>query len=230
MATIGEAIKYPWSGGGRYFYFFVWLIPIVGFIAYAGYLLRVIQSLLKGEEKVPSWGSWGENLLNGLKVILVGFVWGMVMQIGTMILGVIPVIGVLLTVVFAVLAGLVIVVLMMQMAKDYDLGAGFKVDTAVRFVLSNVGGLLVALLKGFVVSIVYMIVPMIVFMIGAGSVAFQIVKSIASGVAINYLAILGSVGTGIGLIVLAIVLTMLVQHATKLGGYKLYVDVYKGKK
>jgi hypothetical protein len=55
----------------------LWLgivIPFIPGLAYQGYLVRYMRPLLRGEAPtLPEWGKWGEALVDGLRVWLVGW-------------------------------------------------------------------------------------------------------------------------------------------------------------
>ena len=256
MTTFNEAIRYPWSGGTRYFYFLipllavlVWIgltaligigihwaagiiagillfaVPVLAGLAFSGYVLRVLQALTKKDHTVPSWGSTKENLINGLKVLLVTFVWGAVLQVAAIVLGFIPALGGLLAFVLSLFGGLVIVILLFQMAEKYELGAGFDVGKAVRFVIDNLGAMLLAMFKSLLISLIYFIPELIFLGIGLVSFVGVFFRGAMTGMVgpgmFSGVGSLGAILLGIGFL-----LTVFFQYAGRLAGYRLYADVY----
>jgi hypothetical protein len=46
-----------------------------------GYLVRVMQAAVEGEERAPSFTNWGELLVDGLKLTVIGFVVSLVINV-----------------------------------------------------------------------------------------------------------------------------------------------------
>lgn len=55
----------------------LFLVPIVGWLMIGGYFLRLLTNVINGEmNPLPEWNNWGGDLAGGLKVFIVGLVWG----------------------------------------------------------------------------------------------------------------------------------------------------------
>jgi len=53
-------------------------IPIVGWLIVAGYWLRLIRQIAQGNElPLPEWNDFGNDLVRGVKVFVVGVVWSL---------------------------------------------------------------------------------------------------------------------------------------------------------
>ncbi len=52
------------------------IIPILPAIVVYGYMLRVMRGSIRGElRELPAWDAWGEFFIDGLKALVVGFVY-----------------------------------------------------------------------------------------------------------------------------------------------------------
>lgn len=81
MSSIEDAITYPTESddwivtvliGGVLSFLGFLIIPV--FIVY-GYLVRAIRANLEGEPEPPTFGDWGELIVDGLKVFVIGLVY-----------------------------------------------------------------------------------------------------------------------------------------------------------
>lgn len=154
MSSIEDALTYPTESddwivtvviGGFMLLLSVFLIP--AFIAY-GYLVRAIRSNLEGEPEPPTFGDWGELIVDGLKVFVVGIVYMIVplivmfVTVGGFVVGVATgsdagaaagigtlLLGMLATFVLALLFGYFAVVGIVNFAKEDRLGAAFDFGT-----------------------------------------------------------------------------------------------------
>jgi hypothetical protein len=65
----------------------LFFIPIFGWLIIGGYLLRLVRNVINGvHQPLPEWDNWGGDLAGGLKVLVVGFIWGIPIWIITGIL------------------------------------------------------------------------------------------------------------------------------------------------
>ena len=86
-ANLKTIFTYPfkdehWQGklaiaGGLMFASFI--IPIVPYLALAGYMMRIIKQVVEGDgdPALPEWDDWGELLLNGLKLVGQSFIFAL---------------------------------------------------------------------------------------------------------------------------------------------------------
>ncbi|RYJ14139.1 DUF4013 domain-containing protein [Halogeometricum borinquense] len=89
---LGDALSYPRNSsdwiptiliGGVLSLLFVLIIPI--FII-QGYMVRVLRGAAKGETAAPSFTNWGELIVDGLKLVIINFVYSLIVLIPTAIL------------------------------------------------------------------------------------------------------------------------------------------------
>lgn len=154
MSSIEDAVTYPMESddwivtvliGGFMLLLSFLLIP--AFIAY-GYLLRAIRSNLAGEPEPPTFGDWGELIVDGLKVFVIGIIYMIVplivmfVTVGGFLAGIATgseagaaaglgtlLLGMLATFVLALVFGYFAVVGIVNFANEDRFGAAFDVGT-----------------------------------------------------------------------------------------------------
>ncbi|MFC6973525.1 DUF4013 domain-containing protein [Halomicroarcula sp. GCM10025709] len=79
-----EALNYPRESddvlktvliGGLLLFFSFLLVPL---FVVVGYVLRVLRSVMDGDEELPVFDEWGELAIDGLKASIIGFVYSLV--------------------------------------------------------------------------------------------------------------------------------------------------------
>lgn len=183
MASIEEAVTYPTESddwivtvliGGVMLFLSFLIIP--AFIAY-GYLVRAIRANLEGEPEPPTFGDWGELIVDGLKVFVIGLVFMIIPMVvmfatvGTAVVAIVSggeagaaaglgtlMLGMLATFVLSLIFGYFAVVGIVNFANEGNVGAAFDVGTlrsvgingdfAVPWLLSVVVFLAVGLITG----------------------------------------------------------------------------------
>ncbi len=64
----------------------IFLIPIAGWLAIAGYMAEVTRNVIKGDPTpLPDWSDFGAKLMEGLYLMLIGFVYSLIVLIPTII-------------------------------------------------------------------------------------------------------------------------------------------------
>lgn len=154
MSSIEDALTYPMESddwivtvliGGVMLLLSFLLIP--AFIAY-GYLVRAIRASLEGEPEPPTFGDWGELIVDGLKVFVVGFVYMLIpmvvmfLTVGTAMVAIFTggdagaaagagtlIIGMLASFVLALVFGYFAVVGIVNFAHEGRFGAAFDIGT-----------------------------------------------------------------------------------------------------
>ena len=154
MSSIKEALTYPTESddwivtvliGGVLTLLSILIIP--AFIVY-GYLVRAIRANLEGEPEPPTFGDWGELVVDGIKVVVVGFVYMIVpiivmsVTVGTAVLAILSggeggaaagvgtlVVGMLASFVLALVFGYFALVGIVNLAREGRFGAAFDLGT-----------------------------------------------------------------------------------------------------
>lgn len=79
-----DGLSYPMQGdswigrmliGGLLLFLSIFIVPI---LAFNGYLLAVLRSTVQGKSEPPAWADWGKLIVDGIKVTIVGLVYGFV--------------------------------------------------------------------------------------------------------------------------------------------------------
>lgn len=190
MSSIEDAITYPTESddwivtvliGGIMLLLSFLLIP--AFIAY-GYLVRAIRANLEGEPEPPTFGDWGELIVDGLKVFVVALIYMIVpiivmfVTVGLSMAAILTggeagavaglgglLVGMLVTFALALVFGYFATVGIVNLAVEDRFGAAFDVGTlrSVGFDSDFVVPWLVALgvfiAVAVVVSVINLVVP-----------------------------------------------------------------------
>ena len=166
-ATLGEAIMYPFRRWARC-YNFLWALTIIGIVALAGYGLRIVQELRKGNNKELPKFRFGYDFGKGWKVILYAIVLGLVVGVVATIAMMIHVgVYVLLVVVLALIAPM----LFIQFAENRSIKEGLDFKSALQMVFNDLGDYIVTYLKYIVQSFVFSMAVVLLF-IGIGASQF----------------------------------------------------------
>lgn len=187
-----DGLSYPTQGddwiarmliGGFLVFFSFLFIPL---IIFNGYLLKVLRETIAGNEEPPAWEDWGELLVDGVKTMVVGFVYSVVpvaviFGIGFTFMGLGGAAGdsgggllagfglmfvfLLIPVMFVVYY--IVPAALSNMAMEGSLSAAFDVGTLKDVVLS--GNYLVAVLMPIVVGLIVNVVSFFLGLTGIGA-------------------------------------------------------------
>lgn len=157
-ATITEALRYPFKKISRLFYWVWLLIPILGLIIYAGYLIKLVKSVIHETENIPpKFGSIKENIILGFYVLLIFAAY----QTLIILLGVINMYFsyfLILIVIVSIYVNLIVAILYVQLAERGKLKQGLNIIRATKIVLKNLDQFLVLLLKQIVLLLIWVLV------------------------------------------------------------------------
>ncbi len=171
-------VKKVLIGGGIFFGSFVLsflLVGLVGFLAIGGYLMRVAKNVADGKETpLPEFDNWGEDIVNGLKMFAIGFLWqlpGVLIRVvgtiafvalaqagedaanvgGILMMGT-TCIGLPLQLIGAIAAYLGII----RFYETGELAAGFRIGELIELVKSQainlLLGIVIAMIAGFIAN------------------------------------------------------------------------------
>jgi hypothetical protein len=158
MATIGEAITYPLKKFWRLFYWLWALIPVIGWISYIGYTLRLTREVMRGNKKeAPKYGKFWENFNNGLFPFIVILAINIISMFIAPVLKKVGVVGNILYYLLALLIGFLLGVMVLQYIEKWRIEDFFKIGRAFSTLFGNFGSFIVMLLKQLVASIVFLI-------------------------------------------------------------------------
>ncbi len=147
------------------------LIPLILAVALlGGYSVEIIRQVLRGElDSLPEWDNWGDLLIDGLKVIVIGIVYALPLIILSVCLGV-P-IGALnenavgassflsfclscFTLLYAIAISLVYPAAVAFFAAEDEMSAAFRFGEVFGFVRDNFATYLVTFLMSWVASFI----------------------------------------------------------------------------
>jgi hypothetical protein len=154
MTTVNEALRYPMEGDGwKKTILIGGILTIFGFLivpllAVYGYVIRVIRHRLDGESQPPEFGEWGELLIDGVKVLVIGIVYSIIpgllfaVTVGGSIAAIATgsrggaaagaaglTIGFLIALVLSLVFGYVAVAALVNFAAEGRIGAAFDLGT-----------------------------------------------------------------------------------------------------
>jgi len=158
MATIGEALGYPFGRWRGLLYWMCIIIPIAGLLAWYGYGLRVMKSVMDGDDdEVPEFGSLWDNIVLGFYSMCIGSVTGGIMGSFNIILAnsdlEIPLIVMYcLSVIYLLL---LTPIMTLQLAETGSLAKALNIVRANKILFGNFGKYLVVVLKVIVVYVIW---------------------------------------------------------------------------
>ncbi|MEX1019569.1 MAG: DUF4013 domain-containing protein [Litorilinea sp.] len=146
-------------------------IGVVGFLLVAGYMVRLLQNVRDGHaHPMPEWDQWGEDLVRGLKLVVVVLVWslpailfsipvslGGVLVDGqgasafigsTILFG-----GMCLVVLYSLFIAVAQASFTIAFARDEKISSGLQVREIWDWTVANIGQLVIVALAYIVVSI-----------------------------------------------------------------------------
>jgi len=167
-ATIGEALKYPFAKFGRLFYWLWVLIPIIGWLAFSGYTIRIVQSIISGKYKeVPKFGNFWSNCGIGVYAWILGFVLGGITVVFSFLQRPMGIVGSIMYIVVAIYVALVGPIMVIQLAETESLSKALDVVRAHKIVFKNFRKYIIVVLQQLAVSIVLLIasIPIITLIV-----------------------------------------------------------------
>lgn len=198
------------------------LVPIVGWLGVLGYIYEWARLTAWGVNAAPKQKGVrvGECIRSGARVFVVLFAWGVVIGLVGSVLGVVPLIGSLLSfawTIFSLFLGMLVAAAALRATIYQKLGAGFRLDKLRQMASHDPSGLiriagievLAYVLAGLAVSIVVLvlfasILPELIYMANSLSAyGYVMSESMQSRIVIQFvLRVLGAVGPTLVVLVL----------------------------
>lgn len=148
--SIKDAIRYPWVKMKRAFWFWLILIPIFGWFPLYGYILDVIQNVVKGSDKeLPKFGRYGDLFAQGFYYFVFAVIVGVVAQVLVRI----PIVG---WIVYLYVL-LIVPMLVVNFAVKRRFGAFFDIKFATKIVFGNFLQYIVLILKTIVTMLFWLV-------------------------------------------------------------------------
>ena len=181
LAPFVNALKYPFMEWKRLGYLFLWFIPIIGWFAFGGYLIRQLGGLVKGKTQktgAPEFGNFMENLEWGFFAFIIALIYQVPIQLPWQILtfalektapGLI-----LVFFPFMILASIIVsaflVIALIKYAETKDFKKAFTLSANWNLIKKYWGDLIVYWFMYILLSIVFMIPGFIAFGLAMGGV------------------------------------------------------------
>ena len=171
---IKDALKYSFTSWKRLFIFWWILVPILGVIICNGYLARVVNNVLAGEDReLPEFGDFNECLTKGFFLFLIFLLWGLILQIvGGVLLGRIsPCIPMVLSALFSFVSPILVI----SYVSSGDFSAGFSIIDAFGTIFSRLGEYLITWLKVIALILILLVAsaPVITIVVTLPAMAFS---------------------------------------------------------
>jgi Protein of unknown function (DUF4013) len=156
---IGRAFSYPFQDPAwirKILIGAVLVLTIVGIPAVVGYVMRIMRAVVSGTDRpLPEWDGVGELWIDGLKAIVVAFVWGLPGWVLSVVGNStdswsLRCLAWLVGTVLSVIAGIAIV----AVATTGEFGAGFRFGEIFARFQRNLGDYVIIFLMNFVLGIV----------------------------------------------------------------------------
>ncbi len=155
MATIGEALKYPFANFKRLFNYWWILVPIWGWFVVGGYGIRIINELVKGNTiELPAIRPFTGLFKTGFFYFVTWVIIVLVMSL----LMLIPVLGWLVYVYFILIAP----ILTFQFAESGRIRDGLNFIRASKTIFPNFGRYLLAYVKTVVVMLIFLVASILI--------------------------------------------------------------------
>lgn len=148
---IWDSMVYPFSNLKNVIILGIFcIIPIIGIPFVFGYSFRVIESTLSSHNELPAFDELGEMFVDGLKVLLVGFVYISlpiilfgVFNVATKnayfsdMYGMLIIMTAVILAIFAILLSSLAFIALGNMAKDDKMASAFKYKEIVEKIIPN---------------------------------------------------------------------------------------------
>ena len=139
------------------------LVPIVGWIMIAGYLLAITRNVIRGEQQLlPEWTDFGRMFADGLKLIVVAIVWSMVPTIFDLLTDVLdlPLLG-LVDLIVQLIFSVLIISASGALASSGNLADGFAVPAIIARVRATPRPYVTAAIASTIIAVVAVVVIII---------------------------------------------------------------------
>ena len=147
--TFTDGLRYPWGRPGRLWNILWVLLPIIGWFALAGYGIRIVKSIIKGNHReLPEFGDFWSNCKSGFIFVL-----RLVpIYIVIYLLNFVPFVGWIIV----LLADLFLIpYLFINMIMKEKVSASFEIHEAWDALMADLGGYIKALVCTILYYIIY---------------------------------------------------------------------------
>ena len=129
MGVFHDTLAFPFRPFKRLWWYWLNLIPILGWLLFAGYTADIIRDIVDGKDGLPEFGEFWETLKIGVFFTLLAIIWSFI----STALYYIPLVG-WIPWLFVML---IMPVLLIQYAESRKFADGFDVARATKLVFGN---------------------------------------------------------------------------------------------
>lgn len=108
---------------------------ITGFFFF-GYLVHVSKEVLEHHEQLPPWTRMWHLFVDGIKVFLISLVYSIPLLVSVLVARYSPTVGMVLMIIFGLLALLLVPTAIIRFAREEQLGAAFQIGPVVKIAFS----------------------------------------------------------------------------------------------
>jgi len=196
------------------------IIPIVNIFTITGYFLRIANKTMNGDNSLPDFDNFGELIMSSVKAIGVGLVYGIIWMVVSIILGLIPIVGPILSLVWGIAFMFVMLSAIMTLARTGSASATIRFGEVIKRTLN--ANFIVSVIVGAIVALVILaIIGIVLIMLLAAPLLPVIMGGTTDPTAI---AAMVSQIMGMGLI--ATVVLIVVEYILAVFFYSLVAEAY----
>lgn len=156
VKTIMDMVKYPFNKLSRLFNFYWILLPIFGWLAVAGYAVKIIQSMLNNDfSELPAFGGFAKNMKKGFFLLI--YMIPIFIVLG--LLNFIPFVGQIIVILLSIF---LIPILFIQYCKNEKFMEGYQIKPAVNIVFNNIWDYILTILKNIVAFLVLAVASILI--------------------------------------------------------------------
>ena len=159
MVKFQEGLKYPWGKPGRLWNILWFLVPIIGWFALHGYIVRIVQDLNKGRVKeLPKMDKFWDKFVLGFMIFIKMIPFCILLGIISWILQLIPVAGM---VAYGFISLFIVPYLMINLMVTEKFSSLFEFSKVVKVVFGNFRKYVIALIMTLFYVAVYVLLSFV---------------------------------------------------------------------
>ncbi|MBI5881315.1 DUF4013 domain-containing protein [archaeon] len=159
MSTFMDGLRYPWAKPGRLWNILWFFVPIIGWFALMGYMVRIVQALNKGKVKeLPVMDNFWDKFTLGLMMFIKMLPFCILLGIVSWILRLVPVAG---AIAYGLIVLLIVPYLTINLFVTEKFASLFEFSKAVKVVANNFKKYVIALLLSLFYGAVYVVLSIV---------------------------------------------------------------------
>ena len=195
------------------------IIPVINILTIPGYFLRIAKNTMAGDNKLPKFDNFGGLVVESIKAIVVGIIYMIIMMIVAAILGLIPLIGGVLSLIWMIVFAFVMISGMMTLAQTGDIGKALNIPDL--FKKAKRANFIIAVIVGAIIVGIIMAIIMSVLL---GATLFAMLPALMTG---NLMALQGSIMSIVGVVAVGGIVGLIVGYVLEVFYVTLVAESYK---